>query len=94
MWFYPLVGLLVVLAIAGSVFGGGIFTIILVPLAVIGVFSALAYALIAGAANRTSGGSADPAQSARGPATRVSHTPSPRTPSSPEELVDARRGQQ
>jgi predicted lipid-binding transport protein (Tim44 family) len=94
MWLYPFAGVLVVFAIFGSIFGGGIFTIILVPLAVIGFFSALAYALIAGAASRTAGGSADPAQSARGPATRVSQTPSPPTPSSPGELVDARRGQQ
>lgn len=94
MWLYLLVAVLVVLAIFGGIFGGGIFTLLLVPLAVIGFFSALAYALIAGAANRTAGGSADPAQGARGPATRLSQTPSPRTPSSPEELVDARRGQQ
>lgn len=94
MWLYLLLGVVVALCIFGSIFAGGIFTIILVPLAVIGIFSALAYALIAGAAKRTSGASADPAQGARGPVTRVSQTPSPRAPSSPGELVDARRGQQ
>ncbi len=94
MWLYLPLAVLVALCLFGGIFAGGIYTIVLVPLAVIGFFSALAYALIAGAAKRTAGASADPAQGARGPATRVSQTPSPRTPSSPEELVDARRGQQ
>jgi hypothetical protein len=94
MWLYLLVAVLVGLCIFGTVFAGGVFTIVLVPLAVIAFCSALAYALFAGAANRTAGGSADPAQGARGPATRVSQTPSPRAPGSPGELADARRGQQ
>lgn len=94
MWLYLVVAVLVVLAVFGGIFGGGIFTIVLVPLAVIGFFSALAYALIAGGAKRSAGASADPSQGARGPATRISQTPRLRAPSSPEELVDARRGQQ
>ena len=94
MWLYLLVAALVGLCIFGSIFAGGIYTIILVPLAVIGFFSALAYALIAGGAKRSAGASTDPSQGRRGPVTRVSQTPSPRAPSSPEELVDARRGQQ
>jgi predicted lipid-binding transport protein (Tim44 family) len=94
VWLYLLVALLVGLCFFGGIFAGGVFTIVLVPLAVIAFLSALAYALIAGAAKRTSGGSADPAQGARGPATRTSQTSNRRGPSSPEQLVDARRGQQ
>ena len=94
MWLYLLIAVVVGLCVFGTVFAGGIFSIVLVPLAVIAFFSAFAYALIAGAAKRASGGSADPAQGARGPATRVSQTPSPRAPTSPAELADARRGQQ
>jgi hypothetical protein len=94
MWLYLLVALVVGLCVFGSIFAGGVFTIVLVPLAVIAFFSVLAYALAAGAAKRTAGGRADPSQGARGPATRVSQTPSPRAPSSPGELADARRAQQ
>ena len=94
MWLYLVVAVVVLLCIFASIFAGGIFTLILVPLAVIGLLSALAYALIAGAAKRTSGASSDPTQGASGPVTRVSQTPSPQAPSSPEELVDARRGRQ
>lgn len=94
MWLYLLVAVLVGLCLFGGIFAGGVFTIVLVPLAVIAFLSAIAYAMVAGAAKRTSGASADPAQGSRGPATRVSQTPSPQAPSSPEELVDARRGQQ
>ncbi|TMM08762.1 MAG: alanine:cation symporter family protein [Actinobacteria bacterium] len=94
MWLYLLVAVLVALCIFGGIFAGGVFTIILVPLAVIGFFSALAYALIAGGAKRSAGASADPSEGAKGPVTRVSQTPSPRAPSSPGELVDARRAQQ
>ena len=94
MWLYLVIAALIGLCVFGTVFAGGVFTIVLVPLAVIAFFSALGYALFAGAANRTAGGSADPAQGARGPATRLSQTPSPRAPTSPGDLADARRGQQ
>lgn len=94
MWLYLLFALLVGLCFFGGIFAGGVFTIVLVPLAVIAFLSALAYALAAGAAKQRSGGGADPAQGARGPATRTSQTTSRRAPSSPEQLVDARRGQQ
>jgi hypothetical protein len=41
MWFYPIVGLLVILALAGILLGG-IFTIVLVPLALIAAIAAVA----------------------------------------------------
>ena len=47
MWFYLVVVVLVVLGIAGGVCAGGIFTIILVPLALIVLLSGLGYSLIA-----------------------------------------------
>ena len=46
MWFYLVVVVLVVLGIAGGVFAGGIFTISLVPLALIVLLSGLGYSLI------------------------------------------------
>jgi hypothetical protein len=94
VWLYLLIAVVVVLCVVGSVFAGGVFTIVLVPLAVLSFFAAIAYALIAGAAKRSAGASTDPSQGARGPATRVSQTHSPRRPSTPQELADARRAQQ
>jgi hypothetical protein len=94
VWLYLLIAVVVLLCIAGSAFFGGVFTIVLVPLAVLAFFSAIGYALLAGAAKRTAGASIDPSQGARGPATRVGRTQSPPRPSTPQELVDARRAQQ
>jgi hypothetical protein len=94
MWLYLLLAVLVGLCLFGGIFAGGVFTIVLVPIAVLVFFSAIGYALVAGAAKRTGGASADPGQGARGPATRVSTTPGPRAPSSPKELADARRARQ
>jgi hypothetical protein len=47
MWLYTIVIALVILGVVGGVFAGGIFTIILVPIALIVLFSGLAYSLMA-----------------------------------------------
>jgi hypothetical protein len=94
MWFYWLLTALIALMLAGGIFFGGIFTLILVPLAVIAVAAGIAYVATAGAAQRRTGADTDPAGSARGSATSTSQTPPPRRPSRPGELVDARRGRQ
>jgi hypothetical protein len=94
MWLFWLLAPIVALMIAGAIFFGGIYTLILVPLAVIAVLGAILYSVAAAAAQRSTGGSTDPAQTARGNATRTSQTESPQRPSRPGELADARRARQ
>jgi len=65
---------------------------VLVPLAVIALFSALAYALAAGAARQRA--NADTQPRGRRPATRRSQTRPPSAPRPPEPRADARRSQQ
>ena len=94
MWFYPLLGLLVMLGLAGGVLLGGVYTIILVPLAVIVVVSSVVYAMWGRALQGSRGGATG--------ATSVAHDPLPaqrtssagRAPTSPEALADARRESQ
>ena len=94
MWFYPLVLLLVILAIVGGTLAGGIFTIVLVPLAVIALVSAAVYGLWGRALQGSAGGSAEATQTSDRPLPHRSRRPSGRAPSSPERLADARRQQQ
>jgi len=94
MWFYWLLAFVLALIFTGGIFFGGIYTLILVPLAVIGVIAGLIYLVTAGAAQRRAESSTDPSATARGPATRTRQTAPSQAPSSPQELVDARRGQQ
>ena len=56
MWFYPLLLVLVILGLAGGIVAGGIFTIVLVPLAVIVGVSAVGYAVWGRSLQGTSGG--------------------------------------
>jgi hypothetical protein len=87
MWFYPVVATLVVLGIVGGIFGGGIFTIILLPLAAIVLFSGLGYGAIARTMQRRAGANERP----------LPHRDDRETghvATSPEGLADARRVQQ
>jgi predicted lipid-binding transport protein (Tim44 family) len=95
MWVYLLAGGLVVIGLIGAVVGGGIFTIVLVPIGLV-IF---ATAVLVSMWGRS-------AQGAGGAETNATHTtdrPLPhadpnasagRAPTSPEGLADARRGQQ
>jgi hypothetical protein len=89
MWLYPLVIALIIAGIVGGIFAGGIFTIVLVPLALVVLFSGIAYSMMARAAEEKAGAAdADrplPHQRPRG---------NGREPHSPEQLADARRAHQ
>jgi hypothetical protein len=92
MWLAWLAGALVILALIGAVFLGGIFTIALVPLAVVAMISAAWSLIAARMAQRASGA---PGQSGGKPAPLpTSSRRRDAGPHSPEELVDARRAQQ
>jgi hypothetical protein len=89
MWIY-LVIVMVVLAVVGGTLGGGVYTIVLIPLAGIVLIGAVVYGLLARAAEAGSGDGGT--KSARSfPRHRGS---SGRAPTSPERLADARREQQ
>lgn len=90
MWLVLLVAFIGLFAIIGGALAGGIFTIVLIPLALIAFVSAIAYGYLGGGAQRRVERSRE-----RPPAPPTAQQPAsvPR-PSSPEELVDARRANQ
>lgn len=94
MWFYPVVLVLVILAVVGGSLAGGIFTIVLVPLAAIVLVSAIVYSMWGRALQASEGVSADATHTTRRPLPHRRRRDSGRAPTSPEGLVDARREQQ
>jgi hypothetical protein len=89
MWLYTIFIALVILGVAGGVFAGGIFTIVLVPIALIVLFSGLAYSLLARAAEEKAG-----AADADNPLPHQPRHEGSHVPTSPERLADARRANQ
>lgn len=94
MWFYPLVVFLAILALAGGVLLGGVFTIILVPIAFIVVVSAAVYALWGRAMEGAGGGATKATPVDRRPLPHQRSRPSGRIRSTPERLADTRRREQ
>jgi hypothetical protein len=94
MWFYPLVLFLVILAVIGGTLAGGIFTIVLVPLAAIVLVSAVVYGLWGRALAGSAGGADEATHAPDRPLPHRFGRPSGRAPSSPERLADTRRQQQ
>jgi uncharacterized membrane protein len=90
MWFYPVVLLVVALCIVGASLAGGVFTIVLVPVAV----SAVVYALWGRSLEGSHGVSTDATHLSTEPLPHRRRRPSGRAPSSPQRLADARRQQQ
>jgi len=94
MWFWPVILTLVILAIVGGALAGGIFTIVLVPLAGIALISAVVYGLWGRAMEGSAGTPTEATHEPRRPLPNRPRRPSGRAPSSPERLADARRKQQ
>lgn len=95
MWLYMLGIVLVVLGLAG-LFAGGVYTIVLVPVGVIVLVSAVAMGEFSRRSQARAGGSTGPSQEreAEKPLP-TSHPPDPsHVRTSPEGLADARRAQQ
>lgn len=92
MWLLIIVAFLALLAVVGGSLAGGIFTIVLIPIAALAFLAAIAYSYFGGAAQRRASGDR---RRDRPPAPATSQQPSsvPR-PSTPEELADARRANQ
>jgi uncharacterized membrane protein YfcA len=94
MWFYPVVLVLVILALAGGALAGGIYTIVLIPIAAIVLISALVYSLWGRALQGSSGVSTEASHTSDRPLPHRRRRPTGRSQGSPEALVDARRQQQ
>ncbi len=89
MWFYIAVAALVVIGILGGIFAGGIFTIVLLPLALI--------VLIGGAVYRSLGTRAVGRPPDLTPESPLPHTRAPVQPNvttTPERLTDERQTSQ
>jgi hypothetical protein len=94
MWLYPLLLAVIALAIVGGVLGGGVYTIVLVPLAVIALVTGVVAAMWSRA---TSGGAGAPSDTGQAGSRPLPHHPSGgsrRARTSPEALTDARRQRQ
>jgi hypothetical protein len=89
MWLYLVVVVLLVLGVAGGILAGGVFTIVLVPLALIVLVSGLSYSALGRAAQRHSGGGAGDR-----PLPHAGEPDSGHVRTSPERLADARRVEQ
>lgn len=94
MWFYPLLIVLVILALVGGTLAGGIYTLVLIPLAVIAVVSAVVYAMWGRSMQGHAGASTDATTAKTQPLPHHRARPSGRATTSPEALADARRQQQ
>jgi uncharacterized protein (DUF58 family) len=92
MWFYPILLILVVLGIAGGVFLGGVYTLVLVPLVVIALVSALGYALWI--RSQAGGTEIEAGASPGGPLPHRRPRMPSRAATTPERLVEGRREQQ
>ena len=94
MWFYPLLAALLLLGLAGVIFLGGVYTLVLVPLMVIVFGSLLVYGMWA-RANARPGDAADASEGAgQRPLPHRPQRASGPEPVSPERLVEGRRTQQ
>lgn len=95
MWIYLLAAGLFVVGAIGTVVGGGIFTIALVPIALIVLAASAVFGGGGRAAQQSAGGGVDESHSPGDkPLPHIPQRPSGRAPTSPEGLADARRAQQ
>jgi hypothetical protein len=95
MWLYMIGGALVVLGIVVGAFGGGIFSIILIPLGAIALASAAGYAMFGHGAHREAGAGTEAGSHSSAPLPHSAAQPAEApVPSTPDDLVDARREQQ
>jgi hypothetical protein len=92
MWLIFGVALIALLAVVGGSVAGGIYTIVLIPLAVLALLAAIVYGYFTGRAQRAAEGGPRRRRPAAPPTAQQGSPAS--EPSSPGELVDARRANQ
>jgi hypothetical protein len=94
MWVYLLAGVLLIIGLIGAVLGGGIFTIVLIPIALLVGGGAILFGMWGRAAQGSGGGQTDETHVTEHALPHTAPSPSGRAPTSPESLADARRAQQ
>jgi hypothetical protein len=94
MWIYMVAAVLLVAGIVGGILGGGIFTIVLVPIAFIIAASAFLYSAWGRASQGALGADTDAHPSTNRPLPHSYRRDSGHAPGSPERLADTRRAQQ
>ncbi len=94
MWVYLIVAALIVIGIVGGAFGGGIFTIILIPIALIILVGSIVFGGSGRAAQGAAGADVHKSADGERPLPHSPQRPSGRAPTSPEGLADARRAHQ
>jgi hypothetical protein len=91
MWLYMITIVLILIGLVGALVGGGIFTIVLIPLALV----ILIVGSLSSAAGRKAPDSDTTAEThVPEPLPHTPERPSGRVPTSPERLADARRAHQ
>lgn len=93
MWLYIIALVLVIVGIVGGILTGGIFTIAILPIGFIALVTAVVASLWA-RSQQGRAGHTDESPSARDQPLPTGHSNAATAPSSPEELVNARREQQ
>ncbi len=91
MWFYPILAFLVIVAIVGGIFAGGIFTIVLVPLALIAVGSWIFYGAMGPSGEVRANREATASLTTEPSLPHIKEHDSGHEPTTPERLVDLRR---
>ncbi len=89
MWLSFVFFLLLVVVVIGGVLLGGVFTIVLVPIAVLVVVAAIGYGMWA----RSAGAKTTSEEGPGDPLPHSGHRNTAPRPATPDELVDARRQQ-
>ena len=92
MWLLVVIAFLGLVAILGGALAGGIFTIVLIPLALIAFATALAYSYFGGSAQRRASGERRRDRPPPPPTAQQPSSVAP--PSTPGDLADARRANQ
>lgn len=94
MWLYLIGFVLVIVGLFGTLLGGGVFTIALLPIGLIILASAVGYGMWTRAKAGQLGLETDAHPSVSEPLPHQHRPPSAHTPTSPEALADARRVEQ
>jgi hypothetical protein len=94
MWLYLIAGGMILVGLVLGLVGGGIFTIVLIPLGLIGLAAAAFFSAGGRKAQEAGGGSANETHIPERPLPHANPSSSGRAPTSPEGLADARRAQQ
>jgi hypothetical protein len=94
MWLYLIAAGLIAVGVVVGFLGGGIFTIVLIPLGLIALVGGWLASASSRSAQKRTGGATEETHSTDQPLPREPDRPSGRAPTSPEGLADARRAQQ